>query len=98
MSAVTKVVPPRRVFITGANGFIGRALAQRYRHLGAEVCGVDFTADAQWNVVVGDVREPGQWRDQLSGVDLVIHAAAVVSMVARCEPRGTSTATGRGGC
>jgi nucleoside-diphosphate-sugar epimerase len=82
MSTSTRVEPPKRVFITGANGFIGRALATRYRHLGAEVCGVDFTADARWNVVVGDVREPGRFRDQLSGVDLVVHAAAVVSMVA----------------
>ena len=82
MTTSTSIVPPRRVFITGANGFIGRALATRYRHLGAEVCGVDFTADSEWNVVAGDVREPGKWRDQLSGVDLVIHAAAVVSMVA----------------
>jgi nucleoside-diphosphate-sugar epimerase len=82
MTVSTSIVPPKRVFITGANGFIGRALATRYRHFGAEVCGVDFTADAPWNVVVGDVREPGKWRDQLAGVDLVIHAAAVVSMVA----------------
>jgi nucleoside-diphosphate-sugar epimerase len=82
MLTSSEVVPPRRVFITGANGFIGRALAERYRHLGAEVCGVDFTPDAQWNVVAGDVREPGRWRNQLAGTDLVIHTAAVVSMVA----------------
>jgi len=78
----TPFLPPQRVFITGANGFIGRALAQRYRALGAEVCGTDFAADPAWNVVAGDVRRPKQWRDQLSGVDLVIHTAAVVSMVA----------------
>jgi 2-alkyl-3-oxoalkanoate reductase len=47
MSTATQVVQPKRVFVTGANGFIGRALAQRYRQLGAEVCGIDFTADAQ---------------------------------------------------
>ena len=76
------VLPPKRVFITGANGFIGRALAQRYRDLGAEVCGTDFTADPVWNVVAGDVRQPETWRKQLAGVDLVIHTAAVVSMVA----------------
>jgi nucleoside-diphosphate-sugar epimerase len=75
-------LPPQRVFITGANGFIGRALAQRYRALGAEVCGTDFVADPAWNVVAGDVRRPEGWRKQLAGVDLVIHTAAVVSMVA----------------
>jgi nucleoside-diphosphate-sugar epimerase len=76
------VLPPKRVFITGANGFIGRALAQRYRSLGAEVCGTDITADPAWNVVAGDVRQPETWRNQLAGADLVIHTAAVVSMVA----------------
>ena len=82
MLTSSEVVPPKRVFITGPNGFIGRALANRYRHLGAEVGGVDFTPDAQWNVVAGDVREPDKWRHLLAGADLVIHTAAVVSMVA----------------
>jgi nucleoside-diphosphate-sugar epimerase len=73
---------PKRVFITGANGFIGRALARRYRDYGAEVGGVDMSADPAWNVVAGDVREVDRWRTHLDGADLVIHTAAVVSMVA----------------
>ena len=82
MVTATESLPPRRVFITGANGFIGRALAQRYRGLGAEVCGTDFKADPAWNVCAGDVRQPETWHKQLAGADLVIHTAAVVSMVA----------------
>jgi len=82
MVTPAQLQPPKRVFITGANGFIGRALAQRYRSLGAEVCGTDFTANPAWNVVAGDVRQPETWRSQLAGADLVIHTAAVVSMVA----------------
>ena len=82
MGETTQSVVPQRVFITGANGFIGRALAQRYRSLGAEVCGTDFAADPAWNVVAGDVRQPETWRNQLAGADLVIHTAAVVSMTA----------------
>ena len=35
---------PRRVFITGASGFIGRALAERYRAAGTEVRGMDVAA------------------------------------------------------
>jgi nucleoside-diphosphate-sugar epimerase len=73
---------PQRVFITGANGFIGRALAQRYRSLGVDVRGVDLTADTQWNVVAGDVCTVDDWQAHLDGADLVIHTAAVVSMVA----------------
>lgn len=71
-----------QVFITGANGFIGRALADRYRGDGWAVRGLDFEADSARDVVAGDLRDPGGWRDQVAGSDLVIHTAAIVSMVA----------------
>ena len=82
MDIESRISHPKRVFITGANGFIGRALARRYREYGAEVCGVDMSADPAWNVVAGDVREVDRWRRHVDGADLVIHTAAVVSMVA----------------
>ena len=82
MDIESRISRPKRVFITGANGFIGRALARRYRDYGAEVSGVDMSADPAWNVVAGDVREVDRWRRHLDGADLVIHTAAVVSMVA----------------
>lgn len=82
MTIESDIALPRRVFITGANGFIGRALARRYRDAGAEVRGVDVAADPAWNVVAGDLREVERWREHLDGSDLVIHTAAVVSMVA----------------
>jgi nucleoside-diphosphate-sugar epimerase len=75
-------VPPRRVYITGALGFIGRALADRYRSLGAEVRGVDLRADAARGVIAGDVAEPGEWQEAMAACDLVIHTAAVVSNAA----------------
>jgi nucleoside-diphosphate-sugar epimerase len=71
-----------QVFITGANGFIGRALSRRYRRDGWSVRGVDFAADPERNVVAGDIREPERWREHVAGSDLVIHTAAIVSMVA----------------
>ncbi len=80
-----KVKAPRRVFITGASGFIGRKLAKRYRDLGAEVCGIDFIADPEWGVVVGDLARPDDWKDQLQRVDLVIHTAAIVSNTASMD-------------
>jgi nucleoside-diphosphate-sugar epimerase len=69
-----------RVFVTGALGFIGRALADRYASRGAEVRGVDVRADPGRGVVAGDVAEPGDWQRHAAGCALVIHTAAVVSM------------------
>ncbi len=71
---------PRRAFITGASGFIGRALAERLRAAGAEVRGVDVVADPSAGVVAGDVTAPGTWQDHAAGCDLVVHTAAVVSL------------------
>ncbi len=73
---------PRRVFITGALGFVGTALAARYRALGAEVCGVDVRPDSALNVVAGDIASPGAWQRLCAGCDLAVHTAAVVSNIA----------------
>lgn len=70
---------PRRVFVTGALGFIGGAVAQRLRAAGAEVRGMDRLGDRQLGVVAGDVAAPGVWQQHAAGADLVIHTAAVVS-------------------
>ena len=69
----------RKVFITGALGFMGRALSAQYRALGAETCGLDVRADASANVVAGDVSRPEEWEFALTGCDLVIHTAAIVT-------------------
>jgi nucleoside-diphosphate-sugar epimerase len=69
---------PRRVFITGALGFIGQRLAERYRERGIEVRGVDVGAGE--GVVVGDVTRPGPWQEHARGCDLVIHTAAVLTL------------------
>ena len=68
------------VFVTGATGFIGKALAARYRADGWEVAGVDLAADPAAGVVAGDVAERGSWQDAAAGADLVIHTAAFVGM------------------
>ena len=70
---------PRRVFITGALGFIGRATAREFGRAGCEVIGVDLRADAGAGVVPGDTSRPGPWQRHLAGCDLVVHTAAVVS-------------------
>ena len=71
---------PERVFITGALGFIGRRLADRYRAAGSEVAGMDVRADPALGVVAGDLAELGGWQDAAAGAELVVHTAAVVGM------------------
>lgn len=73
---------PRSVFITGANGFIGRALLKRYKALGAQVRGMDLFADAQNAVVAGDLTRPEAWAEHAKGCELFINTAAVVSLAA----------------
>jgi nucleoside-diphosphate-sugar epimerase len=97
---------PGSVFVTGALGFIGRALCDRYRALGADVRGVDVRADPERGVVAGDVSRPGPWQDHADGAGLVIHTAAIVSMRGGAErfwrvnvtgTRNVLDAAGRGG-
>ncbi len=77
-----EVAEPMNVFITGANGFIGRSLATRLRDLGCQVTGVDLKADPGHGVAPGSTTEPSGWADALDGVDVVIHTAAIVSNAA----------------
>lgn len=73
---------PGRIFVTGASGFIGRALTDRARELGAAVSGVDLRPDPGRGVLGGSTTDPGAWAAGLDGVDTVVHTAAIVSNVA----------------
>ncbi|MFZ2509979.1 MAG: NAD-dependent epimerase/dehydratase family protein [Gordonia sp. (in: high G+C Gram-positive bacteria)] len=75
----------RTVLITGANGFIGRAVSARLRALGAQVRGVDLVPDLDHQVVAGDVTDPSGWSDALTGVDTVIHTAALLGGAYRLQ-------------
>src|SRR3984957_21057085 len=66
-------------FITGANGFIGRALGAYFSDKGFAVRGVDRGADPARFVVAGDIVDPSPWQAQLEGCAVVVHTAAVVS-------------------
>jgi nucleoside-diphosphate-sugar epimerase len=68
-----------RVLITGASGFIGRAVGDRLRADGIDVVGVDRLADPARGVVAGDTTDPGPWLASLRGCDAIVHTAAVVS-------------------
>jgi nucleoside-diphosphate-sugar epimerase len=69
-----------RVCVTGASGFIGRVLAERWRAEGAEVVGVDRVDDPDRGVVAGDISEPGPWQRTADGCDVLVHTAALVGM------------------
>jgi nucleoside-diphosphate-sugar epimerase len=71
---------PKRICITGASGFIGRTLAERWRALGVEVVGVDLAEDPVRGVVGGDISQPGPWQRAAEGCDVVVHTAALVGM------------------
>ncbi len=71
---------PGEVFVTGAAGFIGAAVADRCRAAGIEVRGVDIGGEPREGIVQGDVTEPGAWQAHAAGCDLVVHTAAVVGL------------------
>lgn len=64
------------IFLTGALGFIGRAIGDRYAAEGWEVRGVDLAADPGRGVVAGDVTAPGDWQDHARGCEVFVHLAA----------------------
>lgn len=70
------------VIVTGARGFIGAAVAQRYRDEGRDVRGVDLAGAPERAVVAGDISRRGEWEAAFAGAELVIHTAALVSNAA----------------
>ena len=77
---------PARVFITGALGFLGRALGDHFRAGGSELRGVDLRADRGRGCVRGDVSHTGDWQRAAEGCELVIHTAAILSMLGDADP------------
>lgn len=69
----------KKVFITGANGFIGRAFANKLNKKGIGSCGIDFVANPEADVIAADLFAVDKWRPLLEECDAVLHTAAVVS-------------------
>lgn len=76
MSTKTK---KKSVLITGANGFMGRALMKLYKEQKRSVVGVDLIGDDSAGVFQGDLNEPKTWEHLLDECDTVIHTAALVT-------------------
>ncbi len=71
----------RRVLVTGATGFVGRALTARLAAEGAEVCGISRHASTQAeNVkcIPCDIEDRDKLIDVTRGFDTVFHAGGMV--------------------
>ncbi len=84
-----------RAVVTGADGFIGSHLVERLAALGVPVRALalynsfgtagwldSLSADtrAKIDIVLGDIRDPGQMRALLEGIDTVFHLAALIAI------------------
>lgn len=85
----------RRVFVTGAGGFIGSHLVEALVREGAKVCAlVRYTSRGNWGnleqlapdirnsmeVVLGDVRDAQFIRSHVRGCDVIFHLAAMIGI------------------
>ncbi|MCB2016705.1 MAG: SDR family oxidoreductase [Hydrogenophaga sp.] len=66
------------VAVTGANGFVGRALCQHLQRVGHPVIPILRSARGDWPDAraVGDLGPHTDWTQALSGAEVVIHCAA----------------------
>jgi len=69
---------PKKVLITGANGFIGNQLMQYYKTQGIATVGVDLQGNGD-DIIQGDIAQPETISEQLKDCDVVVHTAALVS-------------------
>jgi len=76
---------PRRVAVTGADGFVGRRLLPRLRDAGYAVRGVvrsprqaDLLQRAGYEAALADVRDPDALRGAFAGAHAVVHLVAIL--------------------
>lgn len=75
-----------RIFVTGATGFVGRAVAEAFRRRGHRVAGLVRTeakgralAAAEIEPVLGDMRDTASYHRAASNADVLVHCASEYS-------------------
>jgi UDP-N-acetylglucosamine 4-epimerase len=98
-----------KILVTGGAGFIGANLCEALLADGARVVCLDnfstgypknilsFTADPAFALIVGDIRNPDDCRKACTGVDYVLHHAALGSVPRSIEDPATTDAVNVGG-
>jgi nucleoside-diphosphate-sugar epimerase len=82
---------PRRAFVTGASGFVGRHLVERLLSEGWAVKAMDLRHDrpsqARLTTIKGDITDRPLLEKELEGVDIVFHLAAALgaSLIGEAE-------------
>lgn len=71
----------RNIAITGANGFIGRALSPILIMQGKTVRSIVRSVEANGDVAVGDIGPDTKWSEALGGMNCVVHLAARVHVM-----------------
>ena len=71
-----------KIFLTGASGYIGRAVAEKLAQAGLQVFGLTHSPDkakkldsSGMQAVIGDIKEPVSYRKQLDSCEVLIHTA-----------------------
>lgn len=71
-----------RAFVTGASGFIGSHLVESLIETGWSVRALVHESSLRRSngieTVLGDIRDPGPWKDTLRGTDVLFHLAAAL--------------------
>lgn len=80
-------ITPNKILVTGASGFIGRALSTELFRLGCDVLGtarnsvVHSSSQLYAPLAVGEIGRTTNWLNVLCGVDSVVHLAARVHVM-----------------
>lgn len=69
------------VLVTGANGFVGRALCRKLKLSGREVKQVARNVTSPEQIPIGNISGSTDWQPALAGCDTVIHLAARVHII-----------------